>query len=240
MLDAAADNKPPAPWQTVAWFRGELNALNVNFKEAAANFEQILDPKNRDPVRKFDFTKDWVVMNELGKTYFALAQQADDDASRDQYLRRAIDQFERTLVLDAENVMAHEFLQKCYTRLAGNASPERADEAKADDAGLPEVMKKVDRHRGVLRESLACADPWKRLALAPSATRLDGELLHAVPALGAKLTGVQGGTAQRLQAARVLAEVLEELNQQPAQEDVVPALAVLSSWPAPGCRSTSR
>lgn len=236
MLDDAAANKPPAPWQTIAWFRGVLNALNVNFAEAAADFEQILDPKNRDPVRKFDFSKDWIVINELGKTYFALAQQADDESSRDQYLRRAVEQFERTLVLDAENVMAHEFLQKCYTRLGGSNLPKpgHAAEAKPDDAGLREAMEQVEMHRGVLHESLACADPWKRLALAPSATQLDSALLKAVPSIGAKLTDAQSGLARRLEAARVLTAVLEELNQQPAQEDVVPAVAVLSSWPAAG------
>jgi tetratricopeptide (TPR) repeat protein len=236
MLSEAAANQPPAPWQTVAWFRGVVNALNVNFKEAAEDFEQILDPKNRDPVRKFDFTKDWVVINELGKTYFALAQQADDVPTRDQFLRRAIEQFERTLVLDAENVMAHEFLQKCYTRLGGSDAPQpgRAEPSRTDDALLAEATKNVESHRSALQTLRACADPWKRLALAPDATRLDSALLKSVPTLGNKLTDANSDKRQRLDAAQLLAQVLEELNRQPAQEDVVPALAALSSWPSPG------
>ncbi len=265
LTDAAAAK---APWQTVAWFRGLLNAQNVHFKEAIADFEQILDPKNRDPIRKFDFTKDFVVINELGKTWFAQAQQEDDAAARDQYLRRAIEQFERTLVLDAENVMAHEYLQKCYTRLGSdwksspglmhgpgreenvmlatakelqNPTASRDDCIKAArelgrDLEAPTVQTRVllELHREALQASVSRNDPWVRLAIAPVVTQLDRLLLATVPQLGAVFTNPSTDTQERLVAADTLVKVLTQLNQQPAQEDLVPAFAASSAWPSPG------
>lgn len=112
-----------APWQTVAWFNGLVNVQNVNLDEAVKQFEQILDPANRDPVRGFDFTYDYIVINELGKTQFRLAQAATDPAARDSRLRQAITRFEKTLTLDAEDVTAHEFLGKSYARLGGTRTP---------------------------------------------------------------------------------------------------------------------
>jgi tetratricopeptide (TPR) repeat protein len=119
-LNQARQCEPKAPWQTVAWFSGQVNVENVNYDEAIKDFQQILDPKNRDAQRKFDFTNDYVVINELGKTYFLCAQQDDrPEAERTRFLQKAGEQFERTLQLDAEDVDAHEFLNKCYSRLGG-------------------------------------------------------------------------------------------------------------------------
>jgi hypothetical protein len=274
MLATASANQPPAPWQTVAWFRGVLNALNVNFKEAVADFEQILDPKNRDPVRKFDFTMDWVVINELGKTLFALAQQEDDVLERDQYLRRAIEQFERTLVLDAENVMAHEYLQKCYTRLGGGAAAEPVVDSKGshlialrgesalvlvNPKAAPDTLiqtahilatqlQEVERnhvvgaamrellkvHQNALMVASTHNDVWVRLAMSSVVTQADRLLLATIPELGAVFADSSATTEKRRQAAWDLLRVLEALNRQPPQEDAVPALAPLSSWPSPG------
>jgi len=73
-----------------------------------------------------------------------------------------------------------------------------------------------------------------RLAMSPVVTQLDRLLLNSVPGLGAAFTDPAAAKPRRIEAARLLAHVLSALNRQPAQEDVVPALAVLSSWPAPG------
>jgi tetratricopeptide (TPR) repeat protein len=120
-LKKASENEPPAPWQTVTWFNGLVNIQYANFEDAIKNFEQILDPKNKDAARKFDFTSDYVVINELGKAFFLSAQREEghDQGERERFLLQAIAQFERTLRLDPENVVAHEFLSKCYARLAG-------------------------------------------------------------------------------------------------------------------------
>src|SRR5262249_50374514 len=98
-------------------------AQNGNLDEAVAHFTKILDPKNGDPERGFDFTQDYLVINELGKTLFQRSKWEDDSpAARDRLLRRAVELFERTLKLDAEDVDAHEFLHKCFARLGGETS----------------------------------------------------------------------------------------------------------------------
>jgi hypothetical protein len=129
MLIKARDCEPKAPWQTVAWLNGRVNALNNNLEEAIKHFEQVVDPKNKDQSRKFDFTSDWVVLNDLGMTLFSYSNQftrADDRAQREQILRRAVATFEKTLKLDAENAVAHSYLQKCHAALAGDLAPSTA------------------------------------------------------------------------------------------------------------------
>src|SRR5262249_44604176 len=111
-----------APWWTVAWFTGLVNAQNGYLDEAVANFEKILDPKRQPRERKFDFTQDYVVLNELGTTLFKRAQQEfGDRAERDRFLKRAAGQYERTLKLDAEDLDAHYGLAQCYKQLGEEA-----------------------------------------------------------------------------------------------------------------------
>src|SRR5207253_2282024 len=47
-----------APWWTVAWFNGLVNAQNGFLDAAIKDFEQILDPSHQPRERKFDFTRD--------------------------------------------------------------------------------------------------------------------------------------------------------------------------------------
>jgi tetratricopeptide (TPR) repeat protein len=149
-LKNAGGNKPAAPWQTVAWFTGLVNVQYSNFPAALENFEQILDPKNRDAARKLDFTKDYVVITEAGKTLFQLAQQEDsrtncDPAVRDDYYRRAIARFEQTIQLDPENVIAHEYINKCYSGLASREGPLcEVKDLSADEDRLLKAVTKLD------------------------------------------------------------------------------------------------
>jgi len=116
-LTKAQQAQPPAPWWTVAWFTGLVNAQNGHVDEAIADFERILDAHNQPRERKFDFRRDYVVINELGATLFKRSQQADSAAERDTYLRRAVQQFERTLKIDPEDLDAHYGLAQCFIRL---------------------------------------------------------------------------------------------------------------------------
>jgi tetratricopeptide (TPR) repeat protein len=124
-LAAARKCNPPAPWWTVAWFTAQVNLQNGNLAEAITTLETLLDPKNRDPKRKLDFSRDWVAINELGKAHFELGKEffwgdpesADPDAEK--HLRQAVARFEETLKFDPDNVEAHDFLGKCYARLGG-------------------------------------------------------------------------------------------------------------------------
>jgi tetratricopeptide (TPR) repeat protein len=122
-LNQARATDPPAPWWTVAWFIGLVNAQNGHLDEAIANFEQILDPKNQPVARKFDFTKDYVVINELGNTLFKRAQLEQDDlAARDRFLRQAVERYQSTLWIDPEDLDAHYGLAQCFG-LLGAAMP---------------------------------------------------------------------------------------------------------------------
>src|SRR5262249_49461619 len=126
-LNAALAADPPAPWWTVAWLSGEINLGNGHFDEAIANFEQVLDPANltqQEKERKFDFSLDYVVINDLGQAFFRRSQlEKDDVTARDQFLQRAVEQFERTLEIDSEDLDAHFGLYRCYTQLAESAVP---------------------------------------------------------------------------------------------------------------------
>jgi hypothetical protein len=146
-LTLARQADPPAPWWTVSWFNGLLNMQNVHFEEAITDFETILKPANQPTQRRLDFTKDFLVINELGKALFWRAKQEEgnDLAARDEYLRRAIATFEKTLALDAENVDAHEFINKCFATLAGEAKAASAQPGRfgGKEAGLWQLAKDV-------------------------------------------------------------------------------------------------
>jgi tetratricopeptide (TPR) repeat protein len=136
-LNKASQTDPPAPWWSVAWFTGLVNAQTLHLDDAIANFEQILDEKNQPRERKFDFTLDYVVLNKLGDTLFKRAQQAQFNKEgpevRDAFLRRAVEQFQRTLQTDPEDLDAHYGLAQCYT-LLGKAMPAVAPAALANPA----------------------------------------------------------------------------------------------------------
>ncbi len=82
----------------------------------------------RDLERQFDFSRDYVVLNELGGTLFDRARairSEDRQADRDALLRASIDTFGRTLAIDSENVTAHYNLALLYQFLGDEESAER-------------------------------------------------------------------------------------------------------------------
>src|SRR5262249_4235811 len=64
----------------------------------------------------------YVVRNELGNTLFKRSQQEDEPAERDRFLREAVEQFEKTLQTEPEDLDAHYGLAQCFGRL-GAAAP---------------------------------------------------------------------------------------------------------------------
>ncbi len=134
-LNEAQKTEPPAPWWTAAWFTGLVNAQNGHLDEAIREFEQILDAKNQPSDRKFDFTRDYVVINELASTLFKRAQQEDEAAERERFLRRAVEHYERTLEIDSEDLDAHYGLAQCYARL-GDVSVGSSAAGPIDDSEL--------------------------------------------------------------------------------------------------------
>src|SRR5205807_3681022 len=73
---AARFETPAAPPWTIAWFSGVANKQQGHLDQAIENFRSALyDQTVERQSRKFDFTKDYVVHNELGQTLMFRAEQ---------------------------------------------------------------------------------------------------------------------------------------------------------------------
>lgn len=111
---SAGFDPPPPPW-TYAWLSGVIDRQQGNLESAAESLRGVLETKV--PERKFDFSLDYVVRNELGLTLFDLAQRAkvmDDNHRYEEQLAAAEKEFQRVLDTDAENVTAHANLARIY------------------------------------------------------------------------------------------------------------------------------
>jgi hypothetical protein len=99
---------PPAPPWTIAWLSGLLNRQQGYLEAAEKNFRSVLEdhtPAMRE--RRFDFSLDYEVINELGSTLFERAKQQygpERQLARQSLLQQAVAKFERTIELDPENV----------------------------------------------------------------------------------------------------------------------------------------
>jgi tetratricopeptide (TPR) repeat protein len=115
---AAAAGAPP--W-TVAWLSGLVNKENGFLDQAIADFARVLATGPSEVgARRFDFSADYEVINELGQALFErakLERGPSAAASRREFLERAAAQFEHTLQLDSENVTAHYVLSLIYGQL---------------------------------------------------------------------------------------------------------------------------
>jgi tetratricopeptide (TPR) repeat protein len=123
-LNKKHKENPQVPWWTVAWVTGVVDQRNERWDDAIDQFEKILDQDNQPFKRKFDFTRDYVVINQLGKVLYERSQDNSlSPAGQARYLRRAIGRYERTLQLDPENLDAHIGLKRCYSRLGLSMPP---------------------------------------------------------------------------------------------------------------------
>jgi tetratricopeptide (TPR) repeat protein len=115
---AGAGGAPP--W-TVAWLSGLVNKENGFLDQAIEDFERVLATGPAEVgARRFDFSIDYEVINELGQSLFERAKMergGESDDHRQLYLRRAAEQFEKTLRIDSENVTAHYVLSLVYSQL---------------------------------------------------------------------------------------------------------------------------
>jgi tetratricopeptide (TPR) repeat protein len=124
-LQRAAKFNPPAPRWSLAWFNGLVNKQNGFLDKAISEFRSILEDRYPElDQRGFDFSRDYEVINELGQTYFERAKMERANPERQQeFLHQAIQEFEKTLALDSENLTAHYNLALIHAQLG--------DEAKA-------------------------------------------------------------------------------------------------------------
>jgi tetratricopeptide (TPR) repeat protein len=141
-----------APWWLTRWFGGLVNAQNGRFEEAQRDFEEILDPKTQVRERNFDFTRDFVVINELGFTLYRRSQIAMDQKERNDLLRQAVKRFEDTLAIDPEDLDAHYRLNQCFERLGENAFTEETKSIAVDDYRLLPLAERFANVKGVKEE----------------------------------------------------------------------------------------
>ena len=129
-LNQARASETPPPWWSLAWFSGLVTAQDAttpaSLDAAIAEFAKIVDPANRprrpDGSVKFDFTRDPVVLNELGRTLFRRSQlEADGSDSQTKIVRRAVAAYNRALAVDSEDLDSHYGLSQCYATLAAGA-----------------------------------------------------------------------------------------------------------------------
>jgi tetratricopeptide (TPR) repeat protein len=108
--------------------------------------------------RKFDFSLDYEVRNELGTVLFDLARQQRGDAGRserERLLRESIREFETTLESDSENVTAHYNLSLLYAEIGDQ---EESAEHRRQHARLKPDDNAADRAVQLAREKYPAAN----------------------------------------------------------------------------------
>jgi tetratricopeptide (TPR) repeat protein len=118
-LQRAARFNPPPPRWTLAWLNGLVNKQNGFLDQAILEFRSILEDRHPElERRRFDFTRDYEVINELGQTYFEKAKQERlRPESQREFLQLAVGEFDRVLALDSENLTAHHNLALLWAQL---------------------------------------------------------------------------------------------------------------------------
>ncbi len=148
---AALYREPAAPEWTLAWFSGLVNREQGRLEQAIENFRSIVDRNTQERVQRgFDFSRDYEVLNMLGRTAFDRAEQLRGEANaefRKQLLMDAVEQFERTLRIDSENVNAHYNLGLLFAYL-GDPKRERLHKElhlryKPDDSAQGVAVRKA-------------------------------------------------------------------------------------------------
>lgn len=120
-LEKASEAEYGAPW-TINWLTGQINMRQGNLDAAIGNFEDVL--ATRVPERKFDFSKDYVVINDLARALDRRGRvEAIDSEERLGYMSRAIEAFRRTLALDTENGDAHFGIGQAYAEFVKDRPP---------------------------------------------------------------------------------------------------------------------
>ncbi|MBD3674677.1 MAG: hypothetical protein HUJ26_14230 [Planctomycetaceae bacterium] len=149
IVRAAAYDDPAAPEWTLAWLSGLVNREQLRLKEAEENFRQVLYGVTEERLeRGFDFSRDYRVINLLGQTLFDRAQQIRTDSRQEErveLLRQAAEEFEKTLLIDSENVSAHYNLGQIYDRLEETELAEKHKELhqkyKPDDTAQSRAIR---------------------------------------------------------------------------------------------------
>lgn len=117
-----------APW-AILRVRGLIKSRQGDLHGAVDDLREALNFSN-EVIRQhgFDFTSDYVVLNELGQMLIERAKLEQTPASqsaRAEYLNQAIEVFQQTLAIDPENATAHHGLSIAYGVLGDESDAEK-------------------------------------------------------------------------------------------------------------------
>src|SRR5262249_26522331 len=130
-----------------------INARNGLLDEAIGNFESVLNTKVPD--RKFDFSIDFEVLNELGAVLYSRSRiEPVKSPERQGFLKKSIATYRRTLAIDSEDVAAHYGLGLAY------GDPTWAEKTRGAPTGGTEA-EAVDPD-SLLKLATTIADPQGR------------------------------------------------------------------------------
>ncbi len=120
-LRRAAGFDPPAPPWTLTWYSALVHREMGQLDTAIRMLEGLADTRFAAArERGFDFSRDYRMLNELGRILFERARSERGEADRDArmaLLERARQRFEQVLAIDPENVTAHYNLALVNTEL---------------------------------------------------------------------------------------------------------------------------
>ncbi len=113
-------NPAPYPW-TFLWLTGLVNQQNGAYDKAVANFEELVRGGFAEAEgRGFDFSKDYRLLNQLGRVVYQRALQERGAArreERDRLLRQSENWYLSALRYDPENLESHWGLKQVYRSL---------------------------------------------------------------------------------------------------------------------------
>lgn len=116
-----------APAWTLAWYSAQVDREFGNLDQAISKLQALIDTRFQEArERGFDFSKDYRVLNELGRTLYERARQErgkQRQSQRREYLEQARDWLEKAMELDPENVTTHYNLALVSSELG---EPEKA------------------------------------------------------------------------------------------------------------------
>lgn len=149
-LQRAADQAAP-PW-VLAWLTALIARDQGDLDRAIDALEALAETRFQAArARGFDFSRDYRLLTELGRTLYERARQArgeTEQATRTDYLTRARDRLQQALALDPEHAAAHHNLGLVLADLgdAEGAARQRAlhEHYRTDDNAVEQA---VTRHR---------------------------------------------------------------------------------------------
>ncbi|HKD37337.1 MAG TPA: tetratricopeptide repeat protein, partial [Pirellulales bacterium] len=199
---AEAAHDPPAPRWTLAWLSGLVNKQQGRLEAAEKDFRSALEDVTPEMRAKgFDFSLDYEVINERGLNLFEMAKQqrgSEQAAERVRLLHAAVEQFDKTLTIDSENVTAHYNLALLYGLLGDS-------QQKAEHEKLHAKYKLDDNARdravALARQKYPAANAAAEITVIYPLNRSSAPGLSTAAPVGKGLRAVSGAPLDRQNSA---------------------------------------